>query len=196
MGRLVKDDIDRFHDYGIHSPSRALYVGSESVNEDGDESGTDAIMAQRVIKNLHILDSASDSPITIIMNNIGGNVFHGMAIYDAIKACRSRIVIKATGHVMSMGSLILQAGDERILSPHAIMMIHHGYDSHDNHVKTIRSWVDFSEEYDEILNKIYLDKIRQKNPNFKNKQLDKMLDFDTLLTAQEAVDLGLADLIV
>jgi ATP-dependent Clp protease protease subunit len=127
------------------------------------------------------------------MNNLGGYVFHGMAIYDAIKKCRSHITIIGTGQVMSMGSLILQAADKRVLTPSAVMMIHHGYDHHDNHIKTIRNWVKFGEKFDEILNDIYFKKIKEKNSDFNRKKLDKLLDFDTILLASEAVSLGLAD---
>jgi len=190
--RVSRADIDYWQDYGIHIPTRTLYMGSEDTFDEG-ESGTDAKMAERVIKNLHALDFASDAPITIIMNNLGGDVFHGMAIYDAIHKCRSHVTIKATGYVMSMGSIILQAADERILTPFAVCMVHHGYDSHDDHVKTVRNWIEFSKKYDKFLAEIYLNKIREKHPDYSMKKLDKLLDFDTILTAQEAVDLGLAD---
>lgn len=190
--KFTRDDIDRLHDYSIHVPSRTIYIGSEMMDENG-ESGVDFLMAERVIKNLYLLDEASAEPITIILNNLGGDVFHGMAIYDAIKACRSQVTIKATGYVMSMASLILQAGDERLLSPHAVMMIHHGYDYQNNHVKVVRSWVEFGKKYDKVLNEIYLEKIKAKNPSFKDKHLDKLLDFDTILMADEAINLGLAD---
>jgi ATP-dependent protease ClpP protease subunit len=181
------------HDYGLYVPTRTIYMGSEEVDMEIGESGTDAAMAERVIKNLHILDNAASEPITIIMNNLGGYVFHGMAIYDAIKKCRSHITIIGTGQVMSMGSLILQAADKRVLTPSAVMMIHHGYDHHDNHIKTIRNWVKFGEKFDEILNDIYFKKIKEKNSDFNRKKLDKLLDFDTILLASEAVSLGLAD---
>lgn len=193
MAKYSRDDLDRFHDYGIHIPTRTIYMGSETSSEFDGESGVDFLMAERIVKNLHILDAMGDQPITIIMNNVGGDVYHGMAIYDAIKACRNKVIIHGMGNVMSMATLILQAGDERILSPHAVFMIHHGYDRKDGHVKTVRSWIKFGERFDEILNLIYLDRIRQKKPQFTMKKLDKLLDFDTILTAQEAVNLGLAD---
>jgi ATP-dependent protease ClpP protease subunit len=190
--KFTRDDIDRLHDYGIHVPTRTIYVGSENYDDSG-ETGTDFIMAERVIKNLHMLDSVNQEPITIIMNNLGGDVFHGMAIYDAIRNCKSKVIVKATGYVMSMGSLIFQAGDERLLSPNAVIMIHHGYDYQNNHVKTVRNWVEFGKRYDKILNNIYLEKIREKNKEFNLKKLEKLLDFDTILLASEAIELGLAD---
>jgi len=191
--RPNRDDLDRFHDYGIYVPTRTVYIGSESADENG-ETGTDFMMAERVIKNLHMLDSMNQEPITIIMNNLGGDVFHGMAIYDAIRKCKSHVTIHATGYVMSMGSLILQAADERVMSPNAVMMIHHGYDSQSNHVKVVRNWVKFGERFDkEVVNNIYLSRIQQRHPDFTMAKLDKLLNFDTILTAQEAVSYGLAN---
>lgn len=191
--KFSKDDIDRLHDYGIHIPTRTLYMGSEFSEPDGSESGTESKMAEKLIKNLHILDAQSSDEITIIMNNLGGSVIHGMAIFDAIKKCRSHVTIRVYGHVMSMGSIILQAADKRILSPHSIMMVHHGWENVEGHVKSVRNWTDFGKKYDMILNKIYLDRIREKNKDFTIKKLDKMLDFDTILLPSEAVQLGLAD---
>lgn len=192
--KIIRDDIDKMMDYGIFVPTRTIYVGSEEVNEDGEESGTDAKMAEKLIKSLHILDSSGDSPITIIMNNLGGDTTHGMAIYDSIKSCKNEVIIKALGHCMSMGSLILQAADKRVLSKHSVIMVHHGEEAYDsNHVKTVRSWVEFNKKYDKVLHNIYLEKIMEKHPNFTNKKLDKLLNFDTILLPEEAVELGLAD---
>lgn len=196
--RTAKDDVGIFHDYGVHLPSRTIYVGSENssdcATETGEEAGVDHAMAERLIKNLHALDVISQEPITVIMNNPGGFVFHGMAIFSAIKATKSKVRIIVRGQASSMGSLIFQAADERIMSPHAIMMIHHGTDGYESiHTKNVRKWVDFGKKYDKLLNEIYLAKIREKHPLFSMTKLDRLMDFDTILTAREAVDLGLAD---
>jgi ATP-dependent protease ClpP protease subunit len=46
------------------------------------------------------------------------------------------------------------------------------------------------------MEQMYLAKIRVKHPDFKLKKLQEMLNFDTILSAQESVDLGLADKIL
>jgi ATP-dependent Clp protease, protease subunit len=191
--KLNRDDLEKYHDLNIHVPTRTIYIGSEGVDSDGSESGVDFLLAEKAIKNLHILDSAAEEPINIILNNIGGDEFHGMAIYDAIRKCRSHVTIKGTGNIMSMATLIMQAGDKRILSKYSVFMLHHGHGTESGHVKEIRSWVEFRKRYDEILNDIYLVKIREKNPDFSRKKLEKLLDFDTILLPKEVVELGLAD---
>jgi ATP-dependent Clp endopeptidase proteolytic subunit ClpP len=200
MARVTKDDIDKFFDYDIDLTNRTLYVGSVSVTDDGDESGVDAIMAERVIKALHLLEAQGpqgDKPITIIMNNPGGDWYHGMAIYDAIKSCKNHITIKVFGMAMSMGSIILQAADERILAPNAKVMIHYGYMGMPaNHTKIFQKWAEETKRINHQMVDIYMEKILSKNPNFQRKKLIKMCNFDTILTAQEAVNLGLADSIL
>lgn len=195
MSRINKESIDRFYDYDIYPESRTLYMGSTS-SDDGNESGTDYAMAERIIKGLHILDTSApsgDKPITILMNNLGGDKYHGLAIYDAIKACKNHITIIVFGHAMSMGSIILQAADKRIMTPHSKIMIHYGTWGSQGHPKATYRWAEEGKRYDAIMESLYMEKILLKQPDFKVKRLKEMLDFDTFFTAQEAIDFGLID---
>ena len=97
-------------------------------------------MAERAIKALHILDSTAptgDKPITVIMNNPGGDEYHGMAIYDAIKSCKNHVTIVVFGMAMSMGSIILQAADKRVMSANSRVMIHYGTWGINDHPKKV-----------------------------------------------------------
>jgi len=192
MARITRDDTDRFFDYDINIPARTIYMGSVNVSDDGNESGVDAIMAERVIKALNLLD-ASEGNITIIMNNPGGDWYHGMAIYDAIKACKNHITIKVFGMAMSMGSVILQAADERIMAPNSRFMIHYGYAGGQMESTNLLRWAEEEKKISKKMEEIYMEKILQKHPNFKLKQLQKMLNPDTILSPEETIILGLAD---
>lgn len=193
MSRLNRDDIDKFHDYSIYVPTRTIFIGSEDYDIEKGESGTDGLMAERTIKNLHILEGMNKEPITIIMNNVGGDEYHGFAIYDAIRACESHVTIKVLGHAMSMGSIILQAADERIMAPTSRQMIHYGTWGVHDHAKTSRKWSDEGVKIDMWMENMYMEKIKQKHPDFSLAKLKKMLDHDTFLTAKESIEFGLAD---
>ncbi len=195
MTRLNRDDIDKFYDYDLHVPTRTIYMGSMSADDDG-ESGTDFAMAEHVVKGLHLLDRANSEPITVLMNNLGGDVVHGMAIYDAIRGCRSEITVRAVGHAMSMGSIIMQAADVRQMMPNSWFMIHYGTDSLSNHSKIVAAWARWSERFNKQMEDLYLDRIRAKHPTFSRAKLQKMLNFDSILSADETVALGLADEVV
>jgi ATP-dependent protease ClpP protease subunit len=194
--RLNRDDIDKWHDSGIYVPTRHIYMGSEHSDGDLNEGGCDYLMAERAVKNLHILESINSEPITILMNNIGGDVNHGLAIYDAIKTCKSRIIIKVFGHSMSMGSVILQAADERVMAENSSQMVHYGSLSVSTHAKTVYKITDENKRLDKWMEQIYLDHIKEKQPHFTLARLQRMLNHDTFLTAKQSVELGLADKIL
>lgn len=191
--RVNRDDIDKFHDYGLYLPTRTIHMSSEEYSLDDGESGVDGKMAERVVKNLYVLESINQEPITILMNNIGGDEYHGMAIYDAIKLCKSHVTIKVRGHAMSMGSIILQAADERIMAPSSRMMVHYGTWGYYGHAKTAQKWATEGQFQDAQMEKIYMERILEKDPTFSLTKLKKMCDHDTFMSAAEAVKLGLAD---
>lgn len=196
MAKQIRDDIEKFHDYNIYLPKRTIYIGSEENNIEHGESGTDGGMAARAIKNLHVLESVNQEPIYIIMNNIGGDVNHGLAIYDAVKACKSHVTITAIGHAMSMGSIILQAADERIMTENAMQMIHYGTLGVSGHALTAYKVTEENKRVDKWMESMYMEKIKQKLPNYKLGELKKLLDHDTFLTATQSLKLGLADTIL
>lgn len=196
MAKFTRDDVDKFHDYSLYIPQRTIFMGSEEFSIEHGESGTDGLMAERVLKNLTILEALNQNPITIIMNNIGGDEYHGLAIYDAIKACKSHVTIRVHGHAMSMGSIILQAADVRIMAPNSRQMIHYGTWSFDGHAKTGQKWAKEFDKLDSWMEQMYLFKIHEKIPNFPIQKLKKMLDHDTFLTPEESITLGLADKIL
>lgn len=199
MPKLTKDHVDKWFDYDIDMDNRTLWIGS--IDKDsGNESGVDAALSERVIKGLHILEKnapSGDKPIFLIINNPGGDEIEGLAIYDCIKSCKNHVTAKVFGKCWSMAGYILQAADERIMTPTSSFMLHEGTRElpHD-HPRIVKNWNTWYDHVDEFLLDLYLTKIRQKHPEFSRKKLEDMLKFDTILTAQQAVDLGLADSIM
>jgi len=193
MAKHTKDDIDKLHDYSIYTPSRLIYIGSEQSDSDLNESGTDYLMAERLIKNIEILEHINADPITIIMNNLGGDFYHGMSVYDRIISSKCHVTIKAFGYAMSMGSLILQAADVRIMSPNATMMIHYGEAGIETTSKNFQQWAKEYDRTDGVMESILYKKMVEKNPDFKIKELRKMLSLDTFFQAEQALALGLID---
>lgn len=181
-----------FHDSGLSIATRTVYMGG-AQDWDGGDTGTDVLMADRTIKNLHVLENLADTPITILMNNPGGDVYHGLAIYDAIKLSPCRVTVVVRGHAMSMGSIILQAAAERIVGPNSRMMIHYGTDGFHGHSKIFETRAAEGKKLNAWMEQLYLDRIREKQPKYTLARLKKHLAFEVFLTAQQSIDLGLAD---
>jgi ATP-dependent protease ClpP protease subunit len=162
-----------------------------------------------------------DKPITILMNNPGGDVYHGMAIFDAIQNCKNHVTVKAYGYVMSMGSIIIQAADYRTMSKNSKMMIHYGENGFHGHAKIAQKIVEDIKEFDRKMEDMFLEKMTGRKitieeyltlvdkkdeipkGNAKNKlieidreRLREMLNFDTFLTPKMALKLNLIDAIL
>lgn len=196
MSRIKRDDITHFIDEDIYLPTRTLYMGSTGDHE-GQEFGVNYSMAERMVKGLHILDSsAMEQPITIIMNNLGGDYTHGMAIFDSIKICRNHVTVRVFGHAMSMGAIILQAADDRLMSINSTMMLHYGNTDLSDHVKNVERWVEWDKKMSANIEQLFLTKIREAKPRFTSEQVKNLLVFDRILSAKEALDLGLIDGII
>ncbi len=191
------DEISIFYEHGLHISSRTIIIGSVHVDPEHGESGVDAHMWSRLEKSLIILEQGEErKPISIVMNNPGGDAYHMLAMYDRIRSSQCQIVIDATGHVMSAGSIILQAADVRRMHKHATMMIHHGTEAFAGHAKNLERWAEESKRVREIMHQIYLKRLRQKDKKFGSKRLKDMMAFDRYISAEEAVALGLADEII
>lgn len=162
MAGIVRENIDRWYDLNLDVDNRTLFMGSVGSDNEGSETGVDNFMAEYFIKGIHVLESKNDKPITIIMNNPGGDWYHGMAIYDSINTSKCHCTIKVYGHAMSMGSIILQAADKRIMLPSSRFMIHYGYDGKYGHTKIVEKWMNESKRINHDMENIYLDKLMKK----------------------------------
>ncbi len=191
--RLAAELLQSFHDTGCYLPTRTIYLGSEIVTVNEGESGTDSLMAERFIKNLHFLENMSGEPVTIIQNNLGGDEYACFAVIDAIKQSPCHITIVARGHAMSAGSLIFQAADKRVMGSLAVQMIHYGTWGVHDHAKSAQQHAKEGQRIDTWMESFYLSRIHEKNPDYTLEELQKMLYFDTYLTAQQSIDLGLCD---
>lgn len=187
---ITKDNIDKVYSHCLALETRTLFLTGTTPEEDVN---TTQEAADNVLKGLHILESRNKDPITIVMNNNGGYEQAAIAIFDAIRACSSHVTIKVFGEASSAGSIILQAADERILSPNSYVMIHYGTWGHDGHPQEVRNWRAFGDKWDKWMEDLYLEKIKKKKPKFTRQKLKSMLQHDTILPAHEAVEIGLAD---
>lgn len=198
MPIYVKEDIDRWFDYSYLSTQRIIHVGSHDAEmESGEgESGTDCRMSEFFIKAMIHLNNISSKPIFIHMNNLGGDWAHGMSMYDAIRASTAHVYGIMWGHAMSMGSIIVQACDSRIVAPHCTFMIHDGFENISGTCKTVESWTEYTKKTRKIMYDIYLSRMKAKKPRMTLGKIEDMCSHDTLFTAEEAVKNGLADWIL
>ncbi len=160
-------------------------------------------MANSVIAQLLFLESEDpDKDILLYINSPGGQVSAGLGIYDTMQFIKCDISTVVIGQACSMGSFLAQAGTakKRIVLPESRTMIHRVSSgtrgtSGTVHVQelqfedALRS-MEESKKVNRRLTELYV------KHNTAGKTYDEMAEtmkFDTFLTAQEAVEWGLAD---
>ncbi|MFZ4615809.1 MAG: ATP-dependent Clp protease proteolytic subunit [Rectinemataceae bacterium] len=82
--------------------------------------------AERVVRQMLLLESVSDAPITVFIDSPGGDVDAGFAIFDMIGFINARVSIVGMGLVASAGALVLLAvpKDRRFGLPNSHYLIH------------------------------------------------------------------------
>jgi len=135
----------------------------------------------------------SDDPqkdIDFYINSPGGSVTSGLAIYDTMQILSCDIRTYCVGQAASLGAVLLAAGakGKRYALPNARIMIHQPWGG------TQGSATDIGIQAKEILRlRATLNTILSKHTGRKIEQIQKEVDRDFFMSAQEACDYGLVD---
>lgn len=152
--------------------------------------------AQAIIRKLWYLEGKDPGkPITLVINSPGGSIDAGFAIWDQIKMISSPVATLVTGLAASMGSILsLVASPKlRFATPHSRFMVHQPRLS-----GVIQGQAtDLEIQAREMLKtrKILVD-LYVKATGKDAAAIEKAIDRDTWMTAEEAKDFGLLDAIV
>ncbi len=187
----ISADLSDFCNYNYSVANKYIYLG------DTEHDGVGERMAEIAIKTIHMIDPIKPKKkITIFLNTGGGETKHGVAIYDTIKLCKSPVEIRVFGSAESMGAVILQGATDRLISFNSTLMLHYGSSSISGKPKEIRAWQKEYSRQDEWMLRLFLEAIKQKNPNIDSAKIHSILSTDTIFTADEALEIGLVDGII
>ena len=152
--------------------------------------------ANLVVSQLLYLESENpDKDITLYINSPGGVITAGMSIYDTIQYIKPNVATVVMGQACSMGSFLAQAGSpgKRFVLPHSRTMIHQPSGG----ARGMQS--DIEIQYKEItaMKRMLTDLYVTHNTAGKTyEDFERDMDRDYFMTAQEAVDYGLADKVI
>ena len=175
--------------YDIYS--RLLKERIVFLNGEVNDSVSNSICAQLLF--LEAEDSEAD--INFYINSPGGVVTSGMAMYDTMQYINPDVSTIVMGQAASMGSLLAQAGaaGKRFVLPKSRTMIHQPSGGARGMASDIAIQFEEINRMKKDLTEIYV----QHNSKGKTYQdFEAGMDRDNFLTAQEAVDWGLADEII
>lgn len=173
--------------YDIYSrllKDRIIFLGSRV-----DSHSANLIVAQL----LFLQNEDPKKDIYLYINSPGGSVYDGMAIYDTMNYIKNDVQTVGIGLQASMGAFLLSSGTKgkRILLPYSKVMIHQPSSGTRGKVSDME--IDLKES---IRIRKQLNEILAKNTGQKLAQIEKDVDRDYWMTAEEAVKYGIADKIV
>ncbi len=170
--------------YDIYSrllKDRIIFLG-----EPIDEHVANVIVAQMLF--LEAEDPKRD--IYLYINSPGGSVTDGLAIYDTMQYVKPDVVTIAIGQAASMAAVLLLAGakGKRYALPNARVLLHQPMGGAQGQV----SDVEIQAKEMMRIKKLLID-IMSKHTGQPAKKIEKDIDRDFILTAEEAKEYGVID---
>jgi ATP-dependent Clp protease protease subunit len=131
--------------------------------------------------------------ISLYINSPGGVVTSGMAIYDTMQFIKPPVATLCMGQAASMGSLLLTAGekDMRFILPEARVMLHQPSGGFQGQASDIERHAQDIIRLKKRLNEIYV-----KHTGKDYDTIERTLDRDHFMTAEESVEFGVVDKVI
>ncbi|WP_436866383.1 head maturation protease, ClpP-related [Staphylococcus pseudoxylosus] len=164
-----------------------IYIYGDIVSSKWDETDVTAVDFKNELNQL-----GDVSEIDVHINSAGGNVFEGHAIYNMLKMHKAKVNIYVDALAASIASVIAMSGDTIFMHKNSFMMIHNSWIMTLGNSKDLRQTANLLDKTDQSSNNAYLDKAT----NLSEAELKQLLEAETWLTADEALEKGLADEII
>lgn len=185
MGRITKDWVEAYYEYGIDPANRRIFL-------DGEIDADSASYIRRGI--LYMESESDDKPIELWVCSEGGDEYGMFSIYDVLRTVKCPIHTIATGLCMSAAPLLVAGGfkGERYATPNSWFMVHESWTDDggpkrltekkreaDHETEMTKRWAELMDRHTKLSAKQWLQKC--------NKVGDYFFDAD------KAVEYGLVD---
>lgn len=167
--------------YSLLLKERIIFLGTKI-----DDAIANLIVAQLLY--LNSLDQKQ--PISLYINSPGGNVYAGLAIYDAMKMIKAPVSTVAVGVSASMGTALLTSGEKgrRYALPHATIHMHPTGGGAQGYTEDVRI---ATREQERIQAQLF--HLMGKNSGHSWREIEEFFVRDRYMTAPEAKEYGLID---
>lgn len=176
----------RRHERDAAADARAAHVYTFYASVDADS-------VQQCIAELGVWSRRDPgAAITVIFNSPGGSVLDGLALFDYLRRLRGlghHVTTIALGRAASMGAVLLQAGDTRVVGENAFLLVHEVSHHSVGKVSELEDGVEFTRRLQKRLLAILADRSTLTEKEIQRRWARK----EWWLDAGEAVELGLAD---
>lgn len=167
-----------------HQAERTLFLNGTIA----EESWFDDDVTPQLFKDE--LNSGTGD-ITVWINSPGGDCVAAAQIYNMLSAYNGKVTVKIDGIAASAASVIAMAGDTVLVSPVSMLMIHNPATiAWGDHAEMQKAIAMLSEVKESIINAYVL------KTGLSRARLSHLMDAETWMDANKAVELGFADSIL
>lgn len=131
---------------------------------------------------------AGDGDITVWINSPGGDTVAAAQIYNMLMDYPGKVTVKIDGIAASAASVIAMAGEKVLVSPVSMMMIHNPSTIAYGDTEEMRKAIEVLYEVKESIINAY--EIRT---GLSRNKLSRLMDAETWMNANKAIELGFAD---
>ena len=153
----------------------------------------DAMSALVCAQLLFLEADNPNKPIHLYINSSGGVVTSGFAMYDTMRYIKSPVHTLCMGTARSMGSFLLMAGEpgERAALPNASLHVHQPLGGFQGQASDIMIHAEEMRQTKQRMTRLYAEHCRRSYED-----VERTLDRDHFMTAEQALEWGLIDRIV
>lgn len=126
--------------------------------------------------------------LTVWLNSPGGDVFAASQIYTMLKSHKGKVTVKIDGIAASAASVVAMAGDETLIAPTGMIMIHNPATAAFGNKEAMEQAIRLLDEVKESIINAY-----ETKSHISRAKIAKMMDEETWLNAKKAQSLGLVD---
>ena len=129
-----------------------------------------------------------DAPINLFINSDGGDVYEATAIYNQLKRHKGKVTAYVDGRAHSAAFTVLQAADHRVMGMGTSAIIHNMWTGLYGNAKELRKAAD---DLDAMMDSCV--QLLMERSNVSEEELRAMLDAETVLSPERALELGFID---
>lgn len=127
------------------------------------------------------------SKIHVYINSYGGEVAEGLAIYNALKRHKAKVITYCDGFAASIASVIFMAGDKRVMSEASLLMVHNAWTVGVGNAAELRKQADDLDKITKASIEAY-----KAHSNLSEDEIKALLDAETWILPEEALEYGFA----
>jgi ATP-dependent protease ClpP protease subunit len=155
----------------------------------GSDFFGDGFTAKRMSAALHSI--GEDKDVVVNINSPGGDVFEAATIYNLLAQHKGNVTVNILGLAASAASVIAMAGDTIKISQIGFLMIHNAWSIVMGNKDDLREAADVLEQFDKAILASYAARV-----NIDESKIAKMMNSETWIGADDALEFGFADEII